>query len=41
MVVPERVTWATDAACAGAGLGDAPDFLLAADLAGDGETQTT
>ena len=41
VVVPESVAWVTDAASAGAGLADAPDFVLAADLAGDGETQTT
>lgn len=41
VVVPESVAWVTDAASAGAGLADAPDFVLAADLAGSGETQTT
>lgn len=40
-VVPERVTWVTDAASAGAGLADGPEFVLATDLAGGGETQTT
>lgn len=40
-VVPERPTWVTDAASAGAGLADGPEFVLAADLAGGGETQTT
>ena len=40
-VVPERVTWVTDAACTGTGLADAPDFVLAADLTGERETQTT
>lgn len=34
VVVPERATWVTDAASAGASLADAPDFVLAADLAG-------
>ncbi|MFB6169218.1 MAG: N-acetyltransferase family protein [Haloferacaceae archaeon] len=41
VVVPERVTWATDAASAGAGLADGPEFVLAADLSGGGEAQTT
>lgn len=41
VVVPERVTWVTDAASAGAGLADGPEFVLATDLSGGGETQTT